>query len=422
MRADRYTTRVKPGFSLPQKQVTMKFKLWMLVIMVLCVSLWLVTRHGIPSEYNEISKHPFSHGYVPESNRVDDTSVKLGIQCVGAGPIEAEDLFCMERPQYLPDFKNPCWFAKEDGKLRLKCVPYFHLLGVCKSGTTDLAYRIRAHEDVLECNDCRGKKECFYWCRRRYGYEWSMKERTPCNFSCFQHMFADAAQKIEQTTTETGYHNMITGDATPSDFSDFRGWPKIPQNVGSEKPVVMTPHLMRHVYTDPKFILIFRNPTERLYSDYTMRGGRSAVAFHEAVRRDIQTEETCMKNHTVEHCLYSLEIARTLRTRIFLGCYSVYMREWLKVFPRNQFLILRTEDHDEDPKSQLRKVYNYLKLNYTEDWLSFIANVPHQHVSQKKIRQGPMLEKTRVLLDNFYSRYKQDLSNILQDKRFLWVT
>ncbi|XP_046548064.1 carbohydrate sulfotransferase 15-like [Haliotis rubra] len=179
---------------------------------------------------------------------------------------------------------------------------------------------------------------------------------------------------------------------------------------------------MRHVYTDPKFILIFRNPTDRLYSDYIMRSGRSAADFHNVVSGDIQIEETCMKNHTVEQCLYSLDIAQRLRTRIFLGCYSVFMREWLKVFPREQFLILRTEDHDQDPKAQLTKVFNHLNLNYTEESMTSIANMPHKRVSKKKILTGPMLEKTRALLDNFYSRYKKDLADMLQDKRFLWLT
>ncbi|XP_071114640.1 carbohydrate sulfotransferase 15-like [Haliotis cracherodii] len=400
--------------------LTMRLKLGGLVLLMLglCVSQWLFW-YGSGMDHYETIMHMFSNGYVSESNRVNDTSVKLDIQCVGPGPNEAEDLFCMERPQYLSDFKNPCWFAKEDGKLRLRCIPYFHILGVCKSGTTDLAYRIKTHKDVfLE------QKEIHYWCCRKYGCKQVLDTRveTPCNFSCYQQKFDTVTHRIKETTSDTGHHNMITGDATPADFQNFVGWPKIPQNVGLKKPVVLTPHLMRHVYTDPKFILIFRNPTDRLYSDYMMRGGRSAEDFHEAVTRDIQIEETCMKNHTVEHCLYSLDIGRTVRTFIYFGCYSVYMREWLKVFSREQFLILRTEDHNQDPKAQLRKVYNYLKLNYTEEWLSYIASVPHLNVSKKKKSKGPMLKKTRVLLDTFYSRYNRDLADILQDRKFLWLT
>ncbi|XP_067676205.1 carbohydrate sulfotransferase 15-like [Haliotis asinina] len=391
------------------------------LLLVSCATIWFMTWHYRGTVIYDAKRPMYSHGYVQYSTV--HKSVKQDIRCVGAGPDEAEDLFCMEKPQYLPNFKNPCWYAKEDGKFRLKCLPYYHLLGVCKSGTTDLSYRILAHEDVLGCNDCWKKKEIFYWCRRRYGYTVDMEGvRTPCNFSCFLQKFTTAAQKIEQEVTESGYHNMITGDASPSDFSDFRGWPKIPQNAGLQEPVVTTPHLIRHVYTDPKFILILRNPTDRLYSDYTMRHGQTPEDFHEAVRDDIRIEDACMRNHSVEQCLYSVELARKLRTRIFLGCYSVYMRQWLNVFPRDQFLILRTEDHDKDPTAQLKSVYNYLKLNYTEEWLASITRVPHQNASEKKKRMGPMLEKTRVLLDAFYSRYNHDLADMLQDKMFLWLS
>ena len=47
------------------------------------------------------------------------------------------------------------------------------------------------------------------------------------------------------------------------DFWDFRAWPLIPQNKGLSEPVVLTPHLMRHLYPDPKFIVILRNPVDR---------------------------------------------------------------------------------------------------------------------------------------------------------------
>ena len=48
------------------------------------------------------------------------------------------------------------------------------------------------------------------------------------------------------------------------DFWDFRAWPLIPQNRGLQEPMVLTPHLMKHLYRDPKFIIIMRDPVERL--------------------------------------------------------------------------------------------------------------------------------------------------------------
>ena len=54
------------------------------------------------------------------------------------------------------------------GLQRLRCLPYFHLLGVDKSGTTDLHSRIAKHPDVLLNSGGLGK-ETYYWCWLKYG-------------------------------------------------------------------------------------------------------------------------------------------------------------------------------------------------------------------------------------------------------------
>ncbi|KAL0178827.1 hypothetical protein M9458_024269, partial [Cirrhinus mrigala] len=101
-------------------------------------------------------------------------------------------------PQYfLPDVKNPCWFeelrgnvsedpygsnlfghsfrqisgsfrlrlTRHDGKLRrLRCLPYFYIIGQPKCGTTDLYERLRLHPDVL----LTPPKEPHWWTRKRF--------------------------------------------------------------------------------------------------------------------------------------------------------------------------------------------------------------------------------------------------------------
>ncbi|XP_046548042.1 carbohydrate sulfotransferase 15-like [Haliotis rubra] len=324
-------------------------------------------------------------------------------------------LILQESPKYLPNFKNPCWYAIENGKLHLKCVPYYHILGVAKSGTTDLSYRILAHEDVLGCNDCYKQKEIFYWSRLRY-------EDTVAIFGT---KLLERILQLEHVPVSLARYspsNVLKGIWTRGRHGRL-----YTQHEGSgESMQLQLPSTKVH-YRGTKdrtesYRIRIPQHDYRLYSDYTMLGGSSAEDFHEAVSDTIQIEEACMKNHTVEQCLFSLDISRRLRTRIYFGCYSVYMRQWLKVFPRDQFLILRTEDHNKGPKAQLRKVYNYLKLNYTEEWLASITRVPHQNASKKKKGMGPMLQKTRILLDGFYSRYNQDLADMLQDKMFLWLT
>ncbi|XP_067674918.1 carbohydrate sulfotransferase 15-like [Haliotis asinina] len=197
----------------------------------------------------------------------------------------------------------------------------------------------------------------------------------------------------------------------------------IPQNAGLKEPVVLKPYLMKHMYKDPKFIIILRNPTDRLYSDYIfLNRGDSPQSFHKDVLRAVQIEEGCMRNNSVRRCLYSLDVSRQLPTSIFIGYYSVFTKEWLNVFSREYFLVLRTEDYNNGMEGSLREVYDFLKLNYTDDFLRKIARIPHMHVTEKKKKAGPMLEETRILLNNLYRPYLNELADILQHRKFLWLT
>ena len=59
--------------------------------------------------------------------------------------------------------------------------------------------------------------------------------------------------------------------------------------------------------------------------------------------------------------------------RIHVGMYSVFMREWLSVFPRSSFYILRTEDYTAEMEHHLSHIYNFLGLG-TQDGISFDIN------------------------------------------------
>ena len=48
------------------------------------------------------------------------------------------------------------------------------------------------------------------------------------------------------------------------------------------------------------------------------------------------------------------------QVRLRVGMYSVYLKDWLSVFPKSQFLILRLEDYSEDQTSYLRQIYSFL--------------------------------------------------------------
>ena len=82
----------------------------------------------------------------------------------------APDVICMALyifetvpRQFLPDYKSPCWFNKQN---ELYCLPYFYIIGMDKCGTTDLWSKITQHADVL----VSVPKEPHWWGRRRQGY------------------------------------------------------------------------------------------------------------------------------------------------------------------------------------------------------------------------------------------------------------
>ncbi|KAH3712321.1 hypothetical protein DPMN_072018 [Dreissena polymorpha] len=48
-------------------------------------------------------------------------------------------------------------------------MPYFHIIGVCKTGTTDLFERLSHHPEVIKNRGIMGK-ETWFWSWKRYGH------------------------------------------------------------------------------------------------------------------------------------------------------------------------------------------------------------------------------------------------------------
>ena len=49
-------------------------------------------------------------------------------------------------PSPSPGARNPCWFENK----KLRCIPYYHILGVSKCGTTDIYNRLVKHPHIYE--------------------------------------------------------------------------------------------------------------------------------------------------------------------------------------------------------------------------------------------------------------------------------
>ncbi|XP_067664491.1 carbohydrate sulfotransferase 15-like isoform X2 [Haliotis asinina] len=346
----------------------------------------------------------------------DSNSCKRCLRPVSRDGVE--DLFCMDRPKYLKQLKNPCWFEKS----KLRCLPYFHILGCAKCATTDLSTRITLHPDIIN-PDAPFDKEALWWTWRKYGYVGYSRARIR-KFRQYVKYFDPLAHKLQTLMKgkDQNFSHFITMDGSPPDFWDFRGWPLLPQNHGHSEPCVYTPQLMKHVYADPKFILILRNPTDRLYSDYFfLRQGDTPEDFHDDVKKSMQILANCQKTHTQKQCYFSASVYKRLETRIHFGCYSLYMKEWLKAFPLRHFLILKTEEYSKNITEHMKRVFSFLQLSQPSvDLYEEIEDLGRSRVTKKKKKALPMLESTRLILDQFYAPCNQELANLLGDKKFLW--
>ncbi|CAG5134870.1 unnamed protein product [Candidula unifasciata] len=328
-----------------------------------------------------------------------------------------EDIYCIVLPEFLPHIKNPCFYDYGSKHRELRCLPYFYIIGMDKSASTDLHSRLAKHPLVMENRGNLGK-ETAYWSWYRYGIFNKKTVNRKMYLDDYLTMFADTAKMIQDANRT----QIITGDATPMDLWDFRSWPSIPQNAHKEEPEVLTPHLIQYIHQGrtPKFIIQLREPVERLYSDYIfLKYGNNPTEFHKHSMEAIDLMNNCTGNHSRRFCYFSKALYQKLPARLHLGCYSVFLKEWFNVFPRSAFLITRTDEYMKDMSATLTRVFQFMDLpTPPQDQMADILNQTRRHVTQKKA--GKIRPETVTALRKFYDDCNKETAELLQDDRFLW--
>ena len=74
------------------------------------------------------------------------------------------------------------------------------------------------------------------------------------------------------------------------------------------------------------------------------------------------------------------------RGRLSIGLYSLYLLKWLEHFSLSQFLVIRLEDYDDNPKEYMRKLFKFLELSEPNesDWNMITFN---NHINENKIHR-----------------------------------
>jgi len=255
-------------------------------------------------------------------------------------------------------------------------LPDFLIMGAARSGTTSLYEYLVQHPCIEPCI----VKQLHYFDQYfQRGTNWYK-----VNFSTIWKKFYSL--KIKK-------NKFITGEATPYYLHN----PNAPKRVFELIPNV-------------KLIVLLRNPVERAYSHYKIkkRNHTEELTFEEATQQEknrIQGEMAKMiKNENYFSFIYHR------LSYISTGLYAEHLERWLKFFPRNQLLIIQSEEFLRDTTKVYNRVLEFLNMPKFE---------LKEYKKFRKSEKSTMNPNTRKQLTEFCKPYNEKLYSLI-GTRFDW--
>lgn len=316
---------------------------------------------------------------------------------------------------FMDAFKNPCWISRRTH--RLDCLPYFYLAGMPKCGTTDIWMKLIQHPQIWKCS-----KEPHWWGKIRID-RFGGKTSLTSSVTSYYERWGNMMQKVVTKRGEDYASDVIFGDGSASTFWYNRYWRKFHPNA-TKCPTFAIPSLIHSMQPEAKIIVAFRNPIDRLFSDYLYfsKGMVSSKGFHEAVSSGIEEFRRCISDSgDLRTCVYKPDPnLETSSVRLRLGLYSVYLEDWLEHFKPNQLMIVKTEEWSENCPEMLTKLHRFLDLDDVTAYAkAVICNRERLNVGKKK-NMAVLLPETVQLLREFYSPFNERLVAIFGDDNFTW--
>jgi hypothetical protein len=301
-------------------------------------------------------------------------------------------------------------FDLVDGRTR----PEFMLVGGMKCGSTSFARYLPAHPQVR----IPGAKEPNYWSWRRF----------PARYQDF---FVN-----ESPIPDPGPDQFISGEFSTSSLIH----PLVPRRVLANLP-------------DLRIFVLLRNPVDRAYSHFMMArnaGLEKECAFAEIVRREMDEVPELLAAHErgflnldgePKACYSTIDGApisvvrhargwprRRLRDEldlrdfyyrsyVFRSLYDDQVYRWLRLFPREQLMIIQSERFFADPAGTMAEAVALLGLE-PFDFRSAEQLQRKWDAGAGNTREMPraynaMDEVTRRLLADFFEPYNQRLYRLV---------
>ncbi|TVM04152.1 MAG: sulfotransferase [Candidatus Brocadia sp. WS118] len=190
----------------------------------------------------------------------------------------------------------------------------FLIAGTQKGGTSALDAYLREHPEICMAD----KKEVHFFDTERYF------QKVKVDYSVYHSFFSPKSS-----------HKLL-GETTPI----YMYWYDSPRRIWQYNPSM-------------KIIMILRNPIDRAYSHWNMERDRDVdhLSFWDAIQNE---SARCREAMPYQHRQYSY---------VDRGFYSEQLRRIWTYFPKNQTLILKSEDLRINPKEMLEKICLFLDLS-----------------------------------------------------------
>ena len=257
----------------------------------------------------------------------------------------------------------------------MRLLPDFLIIGTQKGGTTSLYNYLQDHPSIGSA----ARKEVHFFDRRanlNKGLLW-YQGHFPTEVEKY------AAQRLRSLP-------FVTGEATP----EYLFLPHIP-------------HLVHKMLPHTKLILLLRHPIDRAYSQYqhAVIQGHETRSFEEAITmqeaRLVEEQASILHDRNYEHYTY-MQNCYLMRSM-----YVDQLQRWMRLFPKEQFLILKSEEFYADPVSTLKQVLNFLAIPVSEsqlrknDYKPYYANSYEQIDSASRKRLLAFFEPHNARLYDF---------------------
>ena len=320
----------------------------------------------------------------------------------------------------------------------LVCLPKLFVAGFPKCGTTYL-YCLMNQRFGGGSNMAAPMKEPMFWASGMHGNSTlNLGKVAVEHISPYLFNFLGTSMKLASSHYQSKYQQPLTIDGSTNKMA---GWPRY-RNEPSATNFCLLPAVIAEVLPDSKYVVLMRNPVDRLYSDFQFscrkyNGNVTSILyqngsdiFHERIMNRLKKFTDCIKTYPTAACLKiksrHSDSLTCGRTQLEVSLYYIHIQKWLSVMPRDNFVFLTFEEMLTDINYVEKKLLALLGSHYPRNLMlrkDHFSACNSRTNSNSYYHDNPQLhirEDTREILTEFFRPYNQILSDLLGDDKFLW--